>query len=69
MACFQISKTLILVDYKQIYQTYAMTYGFTQIVGQTATPTVAAVTKSTATNIKKLKVYLRNETKTRQNTK
>jgi hypothetical protein len=38
-------------------------------VEQTATPTVAAVTKSTVTNIKKLKVYLSNETKDRRNTK
>ena len=38
-------------------------------VEQTATPIVAAVTKSTQTNIKKLKVYLSNETKNRRNTK
>jgi hypothetical protein len=40
-----------------------------RIAVQTATPTVAAVTKSTVTNIKKLKVYLSNETKDRRNIK
>ena len=38
-------------------------------VEQTATPTVAAVTKSTVSNINKLKVYLSNETEDRRNTK
>ena len=38
-------------------------------VEQTATPTVAAATKSTATNIKKLKIYLSDESKNRQNIK
>ena len=46
-----------------------MTYTSTQTVGSIATPTVAAATKSTDTNIKKLKIYLRDERKTRQNTK
>ena len=35
----------------------------------TETPTVAAVTKSTVSNINKLKVYLSNETDNRRNTK
>ena len=35
----------------------------------TATPIVAAVTKSTSTNIKKLKVYLNNEGEIRHNIK
>lgn len=38
-------------------------------VAQTVTPIVATVTKSTEANIKKLKVYLSNETKTRRHTK
>ena len=38
-------------------------------VEQTATPTVAAVTKSTVSNINKLKVYLSNETEDRRNIK
>lgn len=38
-------------------------------VEQTATPTVAAATKSTATNIKKLKIYLSDESKNRQTTR
>lgn len=38
-------------------------------VEQTVTPTVAAVTSRTVNNIKKLKIYLRNETKDRYNSK
>ncbi len=38
-------------------------------VEQTATPTVAAVTKSTVTNIKKLKIYLSKNGNSGQNTK
>ena len=45
------------------------TSGSTQTVVQTATPTVAAATKSTVTNIKKLKIYLSDESKDRRNTK
>ena len=40
-----------------------------QTVAVTVTPTVATVTKSTKTNIKKLKVYFNNETKDRRNIK
>ncbi len=40
-----------------------------QTADVTATQTVAAVTKSTKQNIKKLKIYLRNESKNRQDTK
>ena len=40
-----------------------------QTVEQTATPTVAAATSRTVTNIKKLKIYLSNESKDRHNTK
>ena len=36
---------------------------------QTAHPTVAAATSKTVNNIKKLKIYLRNESKDRYNTK
>ena len=46
-----------------------MTYGSMRTVEQTATPTVAAATKSTQSNIKKLKIYLSNESKDRRNTK
>ena len=38
-------------------------------VEQTATPTVATVTKSTVSNIKKLKVYLNSEREVRHSTK
>ena len=38
-------------------------------VEQTAHPTVALATKSTATNIKKLKIYLSNESKDRHSIK
>ena len=38
-------------------------------VEQTVHPTVPAATKSTVTNIKKLKIYLSNESKDRRNTK
>ena len=34
------------------------TFGSTQIAAQTATPIVAAATKATSGNIKKLKTYL-----------
>ena len=40
-----------------------------QNVEQTVTPTVAAATSKTVTNIKKLKIYLSNESKDRHNTK
>ena len=40
-----------------------------KIAEQTVTQTVATATKSTQANIKKLKVYLSNETKIRRNTK
>lgn len=33
--------------------------GYTQIAGRIATPTVAAATKATRNNVKKLKIYLR----------
>ena len=46
-----------------------MTYTSTRIAGSIATPTVAAATKSTVTNIKKLKIYLSNESKDRHNIK
>ena len=46
-----------------------MTYQFTQAENVAVTPKVAIVTKSTSTNINKLKVYLSNETGDRQNTK
>ena len=42
-----------------------MTYTSTQTAAPIVTPIVAAATKSTATNIKKLKIYLRDERKTR----
>ena len=37
------------------------TYGSTQTAAQTATPIVAAATKATDTNIKKLKMYLSSQ--------
>ena len=40
-----------------------------QTAGQTAPRIVPAVTKSTESNIKKLKIYLSNESKDRHNTK
>ena len=46
-----------------------MTYTSTQIVDLTVRPTVAAATKSTVTNIKKLKIYLSDESKSRHNIK
>lgn len=46
-----------------------MIYTSTQTVDSIVIPTVAVATKSTATNIKKLKIYLRNESKNRQDTK
>lgn len=46
-----------------------MTYTSTQTAGSTVTPTVAVATKSTVTNIKKLKIYLSDESKDRRNTK
>lgn len=46
-----------------------MIYTSTQTAGSIVTPTVAVATKSTTTNIKKLKVYLSDESKTRQNIK
>ncbi len=39
------------------------------IVALTATPTVAAATKATRNNVKKLKTYLSNESKDRHNIK
>ena len=46
-----------------------MTYGSMRTVEQTATPTVALATKSTVTNIKKLKIYLSDESKDRHSIK
>ena len=46
-----------------------MTYTSTQTADSIATPTVAVATKSTVTNIKKLKIYLSDESKDRHNIK
>jgi hypothetical protein len=46
-----------------------MTFGYTPTAGSIVTPTVALATKSTATNIKKLKIYLSNESKDRHSIK
>lgn len=46
-----------------------MIYTSTQTADSIVTPTVAAVTKSTVTNIKKLKIYLSDESKDRHNIK
>jgi hypothetical protein len=46
-----------------------MTYISTQTVTATVHPIVAAATKSTTTNIKKLKIYLSKDGNDRQDTK
>ena len=46
-----------------------MIYTSTQIVDSIVHPIVAAATKSTVTNIKKLKIYLSDESKDRHNIK
>ena len=74
MVCQEILKPVILVDYKVkevIMETIIFGYMTTTHLSacQIKQPKVAIVTKSTNTNIKKLKVYLSNETKPRLHTK